>query len=156
MPIYRYVTAAGLRNGESGLCNGEKHLDIHPKRAIINIEKGVAKKRLRPRGFTLLKHRNRHWPEWRFLRFTRIVTVHNRTWNVNVIGIATPPFGDVAEPPFFTLATPALAGAFILRGSTVFVNKMPPDELFEGIVSIGRLAVHRVHMLDIVLQIVIF
>ena len=30
--------------------------------------------------------------------FTVIVTVQSRMWNVIVIGIITPPFGDVTEP----------------------------------------------------------
>ena len=34
-----------------------------------------------------LASKNRHLPEWRFLHVTRIVTVIQRMWNVNVIGI---------------------------------------------------------------------
>ena len=37
--------------------------------------------------------RNRHFAEWRFLPFIRIVTVYPRICNVMVIGIASPPFG---------------------------------------------------------------
>ena len=66
--------------------------------------------------------RNRHLAEWRFLLFTVTVTVYPKIWNVNVIGITSPPSGGVAEPPFFTLATPALSGMFILYNPAGFVN----------------------------------
>lgn len=36
--------------------------------------------------------RNRHLAEWRFLLFTLTVTVQNRTWKVNVIGMTITPF----------------------------------------------------------------
>ena len=94
----------------------------------MEVQKGAAEKRLRPTT-VLVCTRNRHCAEWRFLRFTVTVTVYPKIWNVNVIGIATPPFGDVAEPPFFTLATPALAGKSILQNPTGLVNQnsdLPP------------------------------
>ena len=69
--------------------------------AIISIEKGVAEKRLRPK-ISLLYERTRHLvEEWRFLLFTVTVIVYVHTWKVKVIGITTPPFGDVTEPPFY-------------------------------------------------------
>ena len=41
------------------------------------------------------KHRNRHLPGWRFLRFTMIVTVNCPI--CNVIRIYTPPFEGCSE-----------------------------------------------------------
>ena len=68
-------------------------------------------------------NRDRHLAEWRSLLFTVIVTVNPKIWNVNVIGIATPPFGDVAEPPFFAWQRLTLAGKYILQKQTIFVNE---------------------------------
>ena len=51
--------------------------------------------------------RNRHFAEWRFLPFIRIVTVYPRICNVMVIGIASPPFGWCGQPPA-VVAAPAL------------------------------------------------
>ena len=60
-----------------------------------------------------MKHGNRHLAEWRFLLFTVTVIVYPRIWKVNVIGMATPPFGDVTEPPFsLGNALPLRAGLF--------------------------------------------
>ena len=75
--------------------------------------------------------RNRHFAEWRFLPFIRIVTVYPRICNVMVIGIASPPFGWCGRPPA-VVAAPALIlswdwfpvnhqeGIFPLLGSPLF------------------------------------
>ena len=63
--------------------------------------------RLRPmKVYTLFKHRDRHLAEWRSLLFTVIVIVYPKIWNVNVIGIETPPFGWCSGTAFFRLTTP--------------------------------------------------
>ena len=53
--------------------------------------KGRCDKRFAQFRFTSYYGRNRHLAEWRFLLFTLIVTVHFRTWNVNVIGMTITP-----------------------------------------------------------------
>ena len=42
---------------------------------------------------------NRHLAEWRFSLFTLIVTVYPKIWNVNVIGIKSPPLRRWCKPP---------------------------------------------------------
>ena len=57
--------------------------------------------------------RNRHFAEWRFLPFMRIVTVSPKIWKVNVIGIGTPPFGGFRGQT-------ALRALFSVSGSSGF------------------------------------
>lgn len=78
--------------------------------------KGVAKKRLRPFGILSYTLGNRHLAEWRFLLFTRIVTVQNRTWKVNVIGMSTPPFGKCRGTAFFHLGNACPYGRLYSTG----------------------------------------
>ncbi len=53
------------------------------------INKGAAGKRLALQGRSLNK--NRHFAEWRFSPFIRIVTIHLKTWKVIVIGVMGSP-----------------------------------------------------------------
>ena len=112
-------------------CVGEKHLDIHPKHAIMNIEKALPRSGSALLGFYC--SRNRHLAEWRFLLFTRIVTVQNRTWNVNVIGIATPPFTGAWRNRLFSLwqRLPIRAPSFYVVRQFLS-TKTPPDKLVRG------------------------
>ena len=65
------------------------------------------------------ERRNRHLAEWRFLPFIRTVTVYPRIWNVMIIGIASPPFGEV----WLTACRSRSALGEIIRESTTFVNE---------------------------------
>jgi hypothetical protein len=111
------------------------------------MKKGVAEKRLRPKLRFYFSNRNRHLAEWRFLLFTVTVIVYPKIWKVNVIGIAAPPFRECDGTAFLRLATPALAGDFIVQSLTGFVNqkrRCERDSFFPGIFS-SRLweTIHR-------------
>ena len=67
--------------------------------------------------------RNRHLAEWRFLLFTVIVIVYPKLWNVNVIGIETPPFGWCSGTAFFRLAMPCSEEPQKPTCLTVFVKE---------------------------------
>ena len=60
-------------------------------------EKSTADKRLAQVNVSGKTHRNRHLAEWRFLLFTVSVMVNLPICTVNVIGICSPPLGDVAN-----------------------------------------------------------
>ena len=81
--------------------------------AYNNNRKGYCDKRLTPfyEVNNLGNPKNRHLPGWRFLLFTVIVTVSPKTWKVNVIGIASPPFGKCDQPPAVVCSTLAAIAA---------------------------------------------
>ena len=76
----------------------ERGLDNNPSVAYNRNRKGAATSGL-PFARSGYQFRNRHLPEWRFLLFTLIVIVQFRTWNVNVIGMTSPPSGWCGKPP---------------------------------------------------------
>jgi hypothetical protein len=57
----------------------------------------VLRQAVGPNEVNLKFHRNRHLPEWRFLRFTMIVTV--KAPICSVIRTASPPLGWCGQPP---------------------------------------------------------
>ena len=101
-------------------------LDIFQRFAIIELPRAPRQAvwPLVSRG-NLVKLRNRHLPEWRFLPFMRIVTVSPKIWNVSVIGISTSPLSERSRPNRPSLCWgPGVSSetGFILPISSVSVN----------------------------------
>ena len=69
------------------------------------------------------KLRNRHFAEWRFRPFMRMVTVNPKIWNVIVIGILSPPLRGETKPPIAVLEPQGFnRTAYILPGKSKNVN----------------------------------